>query len=375
MGAKIRLWWKDRRECQSLRTAVSLHSHTLHSREYLTFIPRYLDALPVVSWFVRMECRRHGLNEIPQAEFGRAWWTPPLSAQASWLLEKTNIEDRLQRSALVSITDHDSIDAANALHALEDSRLAPVSLEWTVPYCGAYFHVGVHNLPLRCARALVHSMNEYTGGRSETLLGDLLNEVSNYPETLVVLNHPLWDEEGVSADQHRFALGKLLGQYGRCVHALELNANRPWRENRTTIELARMNNLPVVSGGDRHGCDPNPAVNLTNARDFSEFAQEVRSGHSTIALLPRLLESRKVRLFEMAFDILRDHPGHSLGWVRWSDRVFYMRKNGTVASLSELWGRRQPGAVSSFVGLVGVLGGQTMRPALRWALAEEEASL
>jgi nitrate/nitrite transporter NarK len=61
--------------------------------------------------------------------------------------------------------------------------------------------------------------------------------------------------------------------------------------------------------------------------------------------------------------------------VRWSDRVFYKRRNGSVTSLSELWGRRQPGAVSGFVGLVGLLGGQTMRPALRWALAEKEASL
>ena len=116
-------------------------------------------------------------------------------------------------------------------------------------------------------------------------------------------------------------------------------------------------------------------VNLTNAADFAEFAQEVRSGRSVIALLPRLRESRKLRLFETAIDILRDHPNHSLGWVRWSDRVFYECKDGTVTSLSELWGRRQPGAVSSLLGLIGLLGGQTMRPALRWALAEKEASL
>ncbi len=34
---------------------------------------------------------------------------------------------------------------------------------------------------------------------------------------------------------------------------------------------------PVISGGDRHGCEPNGVINLTAARTFSEFAQEVRS--------------------------------------------------------------------------------------------------
>ncbi len=375
MGAEIRLWWKDRRACRSLRTGVSLHSHTLHSREYLTFIPRYLKAIPILGWLVRREARWHGMAEIPHAEFARTWWTPPLSAHAAWKIEKSGVENRLGLRAMVSITDHDNIEASSALHTLEECRHTPVSLEWTVPFCGASFHIGVHNLPPQRARSLVRSMNEYTGGGPEELLRGVLDEVSGRPETLIVLNHPLWDEEGVSADVHRVAFGRLLGLYGRWIHALELNADRPWHENRAVIALAQANNLPLVSGGDRHGCDPSPAVNLTNAADFAEFVQEVRAGRSVIALLPRLRESRKVRLFETAFDILRDHPGHSMGWVRWSDRVFYQRRNGTVASLSELWGRRQPGAVSSFVGLMGLLGGQTMRPALRWALAEREASL
>ena len=375
MGAEIRLWWKDRPACRSLRTGVSLHSHTLHSREYLTFIPRYLKAIPLLAWLVRREARCHGLDDMPQGVFARAWWTPPLSPRAAWVLERSNVENRLERRAMVSITDHDNIDAASALHAREESRQTPVSIEWTAPFCGASFHVGVHNLPPHRAHSLVRSMNEYTAGGPEALLRALLEEMSGCPETLVVLNHPFWDEEGVSADVHRVALGKLLGLFRGSVHALELNADRPWRENRASIELARANNLPVVSGGDRHGCDPSSILNLTNAADFGEFAQEVRSGHSLVVLLPRLRESRKVRLFETAFDILRDHPDHSRGWVRWSDRVFYLRKDGTAISLSALWGRREPGAVTSFVGLMGLLGGQTMRPALRWALAERETAL
>jgi len=371
MGVEIRLWWKDRRASRSLRAGVSLHSHTLHSREYLGFIPRYLKSIPLLAWLVRREARWHGVGEIPHAEFARVWWTPPLSAHAAWLLEKSSIEDRFERRALVSITDHDNIDAAGALHTREESRHTPVSLEWTVPFHGASFHIGLHNMPPQCAHPLVRSMNEYTGGGSEALLAALLEEVSGYPETLVVLNHPFWDEDGVSDDLHRRALDRLLWFCGRWLHAFELNSDRPWRENHDTIELAGANSLPVVSGGDRHGCDPSPVLNLTNAADFAEFAQEVRSGHSVVMLLPRIRESRKVRLFETAFDILRDHPDHSLGWVRWSDRVFYQGKDGMVTSLADLWGCRQPGAVSNLVGLMGLLGKQTLRPALRWTLAEK----
>jgi hypothetical protein len=218
-------------------------------------------------------------------------------------------------------------------------------------------------------------MNRYTAGGTEDLLSDLLRELSSHPETLIVLNHPLWDEGGIGPEMHRFALGRFLGRHCGHIHALEFNADRPSRENRGSIELARLNGLPVVSGGDRHGCDPSPVVNLTNAADFSGFVQEVREGHSVIAALPRFRESRKVRLFETAFDILRDHPDHGMGWVRWSDRVFYTRKDGTAASVSELWGRREPGAISSFVNLMSLLGRQQVRPALRWALAEPEATL
>lgn len=374
MSTDIRLWWKDRSACRSFRTGVSLHSHTRHSREYLDFIPRYLEKIPLLAWLVRREARWRGLEDI-RPEFSRAWWTPPLSPRAAWMLEKSQIENSLQKNALVSITDHDTIEAQGELRAFNESRDTPVSLEWTAPYCGSLFHFGVHNLPLQDARFLVESMNRYTEGGPEELLTDLLHTISQSPATLIVLNHPLWEANDAGAEVHRFALGRLLGRYGHCIHALEFNADRPGRENRATLELARSVGIPVVAGGDRHGCHASPVVNLTDATDFAGFAQEIRAGRSVIALLPRLLESHKLRLFEAAFDILRDHPGHSLGWVRWSDRVFYMRHCGTIASLSELWGRRQPGFVSSVVNLMGLLGTQTVRPALRWALAEKEAAL
>jgi hypothetical protein len=375
MSTDLLLWWKDRSAGRFFRTGVSLHSHTLHSREYLSSITPYLDRIRWLAWLARREARRHGLDDIPRAELSRAWWTPPLAPRDAWALEKTQIECALQKSALVSITDHDNIEAAAELRAASESRDTPVSLEWTVPYGGSWFHFGVHNLPPEGARFLVESMRRYTEGGPEELLAGLLHTVSVFPDTLLVLNHPLWDVEAAGPETHRLALGRLLARHGRWIHALEFNADRPWCENRETLEMGRASGLPVVGGGDRHGCHASPVLNLTDAADFAGFAQEVRAGRSVIALLPRLRESRKLRLFETACDVLRDHPGHARGWVRWTDRVFYPRPGGGIASLSELWGRRQPGAVRSFVNLMGLLRAQTVRPALRWALAEKEAAL
>jgi hypothetical protein len=32
----------------------------------------------------------------------------------------------------------------------------------------------------------------------------------------------------------------------------------------------------IISGGDRHGCEPSAVLNLTNAKTFSEFIDEIR---------------------------------------------------------------------------------------------------
>ncbi len=373
MGADLRLWWRHRGSCQPFRTGVSLHSHTLHSREYLSFIPHYLERLPLVARLVRREARRYGLKDLPREDFARAWWTPPLSPRDAWTLERSQIEDRLQKLALVSITDHDNIAASAELRAFSALADTPVSLEWTVPYSGSFFHFGMHNLPPHAA-PLVAEMNRYTENGREELLCDILRTVFESDGTLIVLNHPLWDVEMVGRDAHLFALGCLMGRLARSVHALEFNADRPWDENRACVALADRLGLPVVGGGDRHGCHASPVLNLTSADTFGGFAEEIRAGRSAIALLPRIRESYKLRLVETALDILRDYPDHSRGWVRWCDRVFYTRPDDAVVSLSDLWGSRQPGVTRGLVNLVSLLRTQTFRPALRWALAEKEAA-
>jgi hypothetical protein len=70
--------------------------------------------------------------------------------------------------------------------------------------------------------------------------------------------------------------------------------------------------------------------------------------------------------------IIEDDPEHALGWVRWSDRVFYLTDEGMVKSLAELWGSQTPAVVTRFVGLMSLLKHRQVRGALRAAFAERE---
>ena len=55
---------------------------------------------------------------------------------------------------LVSITDHDDIQAPMLLRSVPSSRHIPVSVEWTVPFGTTAFHLGIHNLPSATGRGV-----------------------------------------------------------------------------------------------------------------------------------------------------------------------------------------------------------------------------
>jgi hypothetical protein len=370
-GSRVSFLWKDTDACRSFRTAVSLHSHTLHSREYFDFIPRYQGRIPALAWLIRREAKRHGVAELSAKAFQRAWWTPPLSAREALRLERSQLE-RLGCEGIVSLTDHDNIQAASELHLFEEGRRLPMSVEWTLPFRGSSFHFGIHNLPPLSAARFLKEMQAVTRAESGTSFLSVLEELARRPGVLIVLNHPFWDEPEVGPALHECNLREILRQTGSSVHALELNGDRPWAENRDVMALAESAGMPVVSGGDRHGCDANPVVNLTNSTGFAEFADEVRQGASDVLFLPRYRESRKLRLFETGCQVIRDYPHHSLGWTSWSDRVFYEAEDGAVRSLSSILGARRPGTLNRIFRFTRLLGTETMRPALRLALAERE---
>ena len=130
----------------------------------------------------------------------------------------------------------------------------------------------------------------------------------------------------------------MMERFGGYFHALELNGLRPWSENRKVAWLARESGHPPISGGDRHGCDGNSIVNLTNAATFAEFVGEVRRDrHSTVLFLPQHPEPLRYRVVQAMWDIMRTYPGHLKDRQIWNDRVFYRDDAGVARPVSSCW--------------------------------------
>ena len=266
--------WQNASVVRNFRTGVCLHGHTMHSQECLDFLPRYLHLVPGVSQMVR-RYQQPGRRAQAAIDFSRAYWTPPLTPSSALHLERTQIEN-LALAPLVSLTDHDGIEAGLTLQVTSNRSEVPVSVEWTVPYENSILHLGIHNLPAAVDRNWMAAMEAYTSAPNAARLPDMLQALSAIPEVLVVLNHPLWLEEGVEKAAHPRALKRLFRECIDWIHAFELNGTRAWTENAETVELARAHGRPIVSGGDRHACEPSACLNLTNARTFAEFVAEIR---------------------------------------------------------------------------------------------------
>jgi hypothetical protein len=155
---------------------------------------------------------------------------------------------------------------------------------------------------------------------------------------LLVLNHPLWDEKQIGLTEHERALSSLLDFAGDQLHALEVNGLRSFSENRRVMDVGAATGKPVVSGGDRHGCEPNAILNLTEASTFEDFADEVRSSRrSNVMFMRQYRESVKWRTMQTVVDILREYPGNLEGRRTWTQRVYYRHPNGEAVSLSSVW--------------------------------------
>src|SRR5262249_4096694 len=139
---------------------------------------------------------RYYEREPLRVDFSRAWWTPPLSPASALNLEREQIAG-LGLRPIVSLTDHDDIEAGLSLGVTADPSDTPVSVEWTVPYYRTFFHLGVHNIPRNAAGAWMDAMTRYTAAPREEALPAILDEFARVPGSLVVLNHPFWLEEGV----------------------------------------------------------------------------------------------------------------------------------------------------------------------------------
>jgi len=156
--SQISCIWKQPDIPGKYRTAVSLHSHTNQSKESLLFIPEFAEKWPLLRWGLKEQCKK----SVRPVDFSQAYWTPPLPPKLAFEVESNQIEFDLELMSLVSLTDHDSIGAPSALRQLPDPVRIPFAVEWSVPFEGAIFHLGVHNLPESQAHLMMDDLADYT---------------------------------------------------------------------------------------------------------------------------------------------------------------------------------------------------------------------
>ena len=359
-------FWDDPRHMRDFRSAVCLHGHTMHSEECLSFLPSHLKRIPGLRHVIE-KYQRNG------ADFSKAYWTPPLTPEDAWGLELPQISG-LGLHALISITDHDDIHAGIVLQKIASRPQTPVSVEWTVPYRRTILHIGLHHIPRQYETSWMAAMKAYTQSPDERLVPELLSEFAKHPDVLIVLNHPFWLEEGVSRTDHEESLPVFLRECIRWIHAFEYNGTRPWPENAAATHLARRYAKPVVSGGDRHACEPAACLNLSNALSFDEFVSEVRDGQSTVVIMPQYLEPMALRLFEAAWDILRPYPQYPTR-TKWTDRCFYRNEDGVARPLSEVWEEHTPWILNPTTSLLRFAANSQFRPAIRFLLSANAEAL
>lgn len=356
------------------RAGVSLHSHTHHSREQLGSLPDWLATVPLLGALTRRELNRQERRRGFRLNFSQAYWCPPLPPLGVIASEERQIADRLNLEAFVSITDHDNIDAALGLAAMGQGARYPMSVEWTVPYRGQVFHLGVHNLPSSAAVEFAGRFRGYTAAPSDGRLTTILADVTSLASVLVVLNHPLWNAH-INATAERAVLTSFVRRCRPFLHATELNGYRSHAENKAALAFGRAWDLPVVAGGDRHGRAPNAMVNVTGASSFEEFVSDVRvCGRSEVLIMPEYRDHPAARVVEVIADVLRDHAHLDPGQRRWLQRVFVIDTDGQHRPLEHYW-HEVPSWLRVFVRAVSRVGCDTARQAIRFGLPVENGGI
>ena len=367
--------WRDQQAARNFKTGVSLHSHTNQSQETLDFVADWGAQYKLIRPLLQRLERRSDGNGV-KIDWKRSYWTPPLTPKLAFELESQQIQ-KLDLTPLVSLSDHDNIQAPLLLRSVPSARHIPISVEWTTPYAGSmnspqYFHLGIHNLPSARAAEWMATLAEFTANPSDTRLTELLKALNEEPNVLVIFNHPLWDLYRIGQDKHEFLVNEFLQINGAHFHALELNGLRDWEENRDVRRLAAQWNMLVISGGDRHGVEPNANINLTNATSFNEFVHQVRKERrSDVLFMPQYAEPWKHRIMESTMDAIRNYPEFPQGSRTWDERVYHPDANGVVRPCSELWPNgRPPRIMSGALAMIRLMGTGPFSKSLRYAWSD-----
>ena len=370
-NSTISYLWRDANATQGFRSGVSLHSHTNQSSETLAFLAKFGTQFPVIRpLMARLERQseaKHGLR----INYAASYWTPPMTPKLAFDLESRQIE-KLELAPMVSITDHDNIKAPMLLRTIASARHIPVSVEWTVPRGEQSFHLGVHNLPSARAREWMATLAEFTAKPSDARLTEILIGLNDEPDVLIIFNHPSWDLYEIGREKHEFQVNQFLQKNGAYLHALELNGLRNWNENRATRRLAEKWKMVMISGGDRHGVEPNASINLTNATSFTEFVHEIRrEKKSDVLFMPQYAEPWKLRMLMSTIDAVRNYPEFPPGSRTWDERIYHPDANGVARPLSELWpDGSAPWELTWGIRLVQLMGRRLVSGSLRMVWSE-----
>jgi hypothetical protein len=371
-NTSISYLWRDTNVSRGFRTGVSLHSHTNQSQETLDFLANFGNQFPIIRpVLARMERRAEQAHGV-RVNYAASYWTPPMTPKLAFDLESRQIEG-LDLAPMVSISDHDNIQAPILLRTVPSARRIPVSVEWSAPYGGVQsFHLGVHNLPSAKAVQWLAILLDYTAHPGDAKLTEILSALDQEPNVLVVFNHPMWDLYLIGKDKHQFLVNEFLQKNGAYIHALELNGLRNWDENRAVRRLAERWNMLLISGGDRHGVEPNANLNLSNAASFTEFVHEIRrEKKSHVLFMPQYAEPWKHRILKSTIDAVRHYPEFPPGSRTWDERVYHPDAKGVMRPLAELWPHgNPPRALSYVIGLVQLMGRGLVAGGLRMAWNE-----
>ena len=220
------------------------------------------------------------------------------------------------------------------------------------------------------------TLADFTAHPDDERLTEILAALNDEPNVLVIFNHPLWDLFTLGEEKHNILVNEFLQTNGQFLHALELNGLRNWDENRAVRQLAAQWNMLLISGGDRHGIEPNANINLTNATSFTEFVHEIRrERRSKVLFMPQYAEPWKHRILQSTLDAIRDYPEFPQGSQSWDERVFHPDSKGVDTPLSELWPQVRvngtcPWQITWGLALVKMLGRRPVSSGLRMAWSE-----
>jgi hypothetical protein len=371
---RISYLWKDADSAREYSTGVSLHSHTNQSKETLDFLANFGNDYSWVRKIIAVaEARARDAYQI-SINYAASYWTPPLTPRLAFDLESRQIENTLNLMPLVSITDHDNINAPMLLRTVAAARHIPVSVEWSVPFgSDQSFHLGIHNLPSDTGADWMRTFEAFTSRPSEARLTEILSALHALPNVLIVFNHPMWDLYIIGREKHRQRVHDFMTANGEFIHALELNGLRSWEENRETKQMAKARNMLLISGGDRHGLEPNANVNLSGAATFTEFVHEIRyEGRSHVLFMPQYAEPWKHRILQSTLDAIRNYPDFPQGSRTWDERVYHPDSTGAIRPLSELWpgDGRAPWYLNGVIEAVKMMGSMPVSGSLRMAWNE-----